>query len=65
MSVDALQLAADIPGALREARRILRPGARFAFTTWEARRPFLFTLQMMYAKDHRPLLRRCGFEVES
>lgn len=64
MSIDALQLAMDISGALHEVRRILRPGARFAFTTWEAKKPYMFTIQMAMAKDHRPLLQEAGFEVD-
>ena len=35
MSVDALWMVADKPAALAEVSRILRPGARFVFTTWE------------------------------
>jgi SAM-dependent methyltransferase len=58
MSVDALFLVPDKTGAVREAARILKPGARFVFTTWELDEPFR-------VKDYRPLLAEAGFEVES
>jgi ubiquinone/menaquinone biosynthesis C-methylase UbiE len=35
MSLDVLPFVPDKTAALREAARIVRPGGRFAFTTWE------------------------------
>jgi ubiquinone/menaquinone biosynthesis C-methylase UbiE len=62
MSVDALWLTFDKASALREVARILKPGARFVFTTWESTIPIPnFPPQV---QDHRPLLRAAGFEVE-
>jgi ubiquinone/menaquinone biosynthesis C-methylase UbiE len=62
ISIDALWLAFDKLTALQEAARILRPGARFIFTTWEMSIPIPdFPPQV---NDHRPLLAEAGFEVE-
>ncbi|MBK1783691.1 class I SAM-dependent methyltransferase [Prauserella cavernicola] len=52
MSVDAFWMVWDKPGSLAELGRILRPGGRFVFTTWEP--SYL---------DHRELLTEAGFEV--
>lgn len=35
MSLDVIPFVPDKPAAICEVRRILRPGGRFAFTTWE------------------------------
>ncbi|NLE39190.1 MAG: methyltransferase domain-containing protein [Pirellulaceae bacterium] len=57
MSVDSLFLVPDKIGSVRETARILRPAARFVFTTWE--------LDMVGGvRDYRPLLEQHGFEVE-
>jgi SAM-dependent methyltransferase len=57
MSIDALYLVADKTGSINEVARILRPGARFVFTTWDVDLPLMIT-------DHRPILANAGFEVE-
>jgi SAM-dependent methyltransferase len=61
MSVDVLWVVPDKPAALREAARVLRPGARFVFTTWEfAQSP----PDEPQVADYRPLLEAAGFAVE-
>jgi SAM-dependent methyltransferase len=63
MSVDTLWAVPDKAGALREIARILKPGARFAFTNWDRdRSPPGYPPPL---GDHRPLLEQAGFEVES
>ena len=54
MSVDTLWMVLDKAAALREAARILRPGSRFSFTTWEP--SYL---------DYDALLSAAGFRVLS
>ena len=63
MSVDVIWAVPDKLGALREAARILKPGARFAFTDWDRDRTPPGYLPPL--GDHRPLLERAGFEVET
>ena len=62
MSVDVLWMVPDRLAALREAARILRPGARFAFTTWDKDLAPPGTPAPL--GDHRPLLRQAGFDIE-
>lgn len=61
MSVDALTFAEDKAAALDEIARVLTPGGRLIFTSWDYRatppdRP-------PQVPDHRPLLERAGFAV--
>jgi ubiquinone/menaquinone biosynthesis C-methylase UbiE len=63
MSVDTLWAVPDKAGAVREISRILKPGARFAFTNWDRdRTPPGYPPPL---GDHRPLLAEAGFAVES
>ncbi|HZO24749.1 MAG TPA: methyltransferase domain-containing protein [Chloroflexota bacterium] len=63
MSVDVLWSVPDKPAALREIARILRPGARFAFTNWD--RDLSPPGYLPPLADHRPLLDSAGFDVET
>lgn len=63
MSADALLFAPDHRAACREVARILRPSARFVFTSWELFRPSV-SLGLMAVPDYRPVLAETGFEVE-
>ncbi|MEU6577589.1 methyltransferase domain-containing protein [Streptomyces sp. NPDC046805] len=61
MSVDALTFALDKQQALTEMARILAPGGRLVFTSWDYKRtPDNRPPQV---QDHRPLLERAGFQV--
>jgi SAM-dependent methyltransferase len=60
MSIDALWLVPDKLAAVREVARILRPGKRFAFTTWDFGPG---TGDGGQVSDHRPLLREAGLTV--
>ncbi len=57
ISVDALWMAPDRNKAFAEIARILKPNARFVFTTWDGNIPFM-------PKDHKESLVDSGFEIE-
>ncbi len=57
--IDALFMANDLKKTLLDIARILKPGSRFAFTTWEGG-----TKHPLNVPDHRPLLQNAGFEIE-
>ena len=65
MSIDALQLVPDRRAAIQEVARVLRSGARFAFTTWEVdpETPEDSTEQR-HVRDHTPILETAGLQVE-
>jgi hypothetical protein len=61
MSVDALLFAPDRAAAASELRRIVRPGGRVMFTSWDYHsQPVGRPPQV---NDHRPLLSDSGFDV--
>jgi len=67
MSVDALQYAPDKTKALIEVARILRPGGRFAFVTFELDAEHVAGLPVWNdpVSDYRPILGATGFETLS
>lgn len=67
MSVDALQYAPDKAKALVEVARILRPGGRFAFVTFELDAEHVAGLPVWNdpVDDYRPLLEATGFKTLS
>jgi ubiquinone/menaquinone biosynthesis C-methylase UbiE len=68
MSVDALQYVPDKRVAFAEVRRVLGPGARFAFTAFEvepARVAGLPVLGTDPIAEYAPVLEAAGFAVET
>lgn len=65
VSVDVLLFVPDLDAAAREIFRLLRPGARFAFTTWEERAPSeVVNLTLTARPDYRPAFAAAGFVIE-
>ncbi len=65
MSVDVLLFVPDKAAGMREVARILRPGARFIFTSWDYDLPKLNGVEAPQVPDHWPLLRDAGLIVEA
>ena len=69
MSLDALDTiprADDRAAAIREAARVLRPGARFVLTAWEWSAPSrMHQPPREPTGDYRPLITHGGFELEA
>ena len=68
MSEDALQYAPDKQAALVEAARILRPGGRLVFTTYELspeRAADMPILGVDPVEDYRPIFTKAAFKVET
>jgi ubiquinone/menaquinone biosynthesis C-methylase UbiE len=63
ISLDVLCFVPDKPAAFRETARLLRPGARFGFTTWE-QEGYSERLKAQQMTDHRPALESAGFGIE-
>jgi ubiquinone/menaquinone biosynthesis C-methylase UbiE len=63
ISIDAFWLFPDKPAAAAEVARILQPGGRFVFTTWECRiTPPGWPAQLA---DHHDVLEQAGLVVET
>ncbi len=74
MSLDVLWALPDKAAALREVARILRPGGRFAFTTWEQIEPAALRPHPLlkssdnvgyHPLEHHRLLEEAGLVVET
>jgi ubiquinone/menaquinone biosynthesis C-methylase UbiE len=67
LSIDAIQYAPDKTQLFREARRILRPGGRLAFSAFEVepdRASGLPVLGVDPVPDYAPLLEDAGFSID-
>ncbi len=64
MSIDALQFMPDKAAVLAEVRRILRPNACFALTTWEPAENEPPATETANNRPLRTLLEGAGFSVE-
>ena len=64
MSLDVFLFVQDKAAAASEVARILRPGGRFGFTTWE-QEGYSERLKAPQLADHRPLLTEAGFTIET
>jgi ubiquinone/menaquinone biosynthesis C-methylase UbiE len=64
MSIDALQFMPDKAAVLAEVRRILRPNARFALTTWEPSEGDPGAPENPNDRPLRTLLEGAGFSIE-
>jgi SAM-dependent methyltransferase len=72
MSLDVVLFVPDKAAAVREAARILRPGGRFAFTSWEQlgdsalqTHPLPIVRESAPIADYHQLLEDAGFVVET
>ncbi len=65
VSLDVLALVPDKPAALAEVARLLRPGARFVFTTVVQREAAAGGPLATPVADYRPLLANAGLQVEA
>jgi sarcosine/dimethylglycine N-methyltransferase len=76
VSQEAFLHVPDLGAVLGQARRVLRPGGRLAFTNWVAHRPLSdadrelmwqgMAVRTLYSLDaHRDLLEQAGFAVEA
>ncbi len=65
MSIDVVVFLDDKTAAFAEIARVLRPGARLAFTVWESDRLRLAGNMTTQLADYRPLLEDSDFSIET